>query len=91
MTKEEKLYMDYLENHIYNVYHSFDLIKEYLAKHLDFDEVMMKKRLNIHDASKFSEEELFHIKNIFILRLLTLNGKIRIEESHLKKHGNIII
>ena len=57
MTKKEREYANYIEDHVSNVYKAFQLIGDELRRDLSFDELELVKRINTHDASKWSEEE----------------------------------
>ncbi len=57
MTKQERMYCDYIENHVNNVYRAYQLIGDILHEDLDFDDLSLVKRVNTHDTSKWSEDE----------------------------------
>ena len=57
MTKQEKAYAEYIENHVVDVKKAYELIGKQLQNTLHVDEFELVKRVNTHDVSKWSKEE----------------------------------
>ena len=69
MIKELKLkreeYTEYINNHISNVKIAFDRYGEILAKKLNVPLSLLKQNIELHDNSKFSEEEFEAYRQYF--------------------------